>query len=127
MFGRGAGNRYGTEDDKVNCMFYLKTGVCRHFDNCSKQHVKPVFSRILLCKNLWSNPYYGIMPEDIDTLDETFLQNQFDGFFEEVFEFFSWRYDSASVPYKSQLKTVILLSSQWSFTSLTAALTQRHL
>lgn len=29
-------NIFGTEQDRVNCSFYLKIGACRHGDRCSR-------------------------------------------------------------------------------------------
>lgn len=34
---------YGTEKDKVNCSFYIKTGACRHSERCSRKHNKPQY------------------------------------------------------------------------------------
>ena len=36
--------KIGTEDDKVNCPFYFKTGACRHGDGCTRLHHKPPLS-----------------------------------------------------------------------------------
>jgi len=30
------GRYSGTEQDRVNCSFYLKIGACRHGDRCSR-------------------------------------------------------------------------------------------
>ncbi|KAF5782231.1 putative transcription factor C3H family [Helianthus annuus] len=32
---------FGTEKDRVNCLFYFKIGACRHGDRCSRLHTKP--------------------------------------------------------------------------------------
>jgi len=47
---------FGTEDDKVNCSFYLKIGTCRHGRQCTKQHLKPKFSRTILLPHLYIPP-----------------------------------------------------------------------
>ena len=39
---------FGTEEDKVNCPFYLKMGACRHGDRCSRIHNRPVLSQTIL-------------------------------------------------------------------------------
>jgi len=47
---------FGTEDDKVNCSFFLKIGTCRHGRQCTKQHLKPNFSQTLLLPHLYIPP-----------------------------------------------------------------------
>jgi len=47
---------YGTEDDKVNCSYYHKTGACRHGAACGRKHNAPLLSQTLLLKHLWANP-----------------------------------------------------------------------
>ena len=43
---------FGTEEDKVNCPFYLKMGACRHGDRCSRIHNRPVLSQTILLQNM---------------------------------------------------------------------------
>ena len=45
---------YGTESDVNNCSFYHKVGACKHGSGCSKSHIKPIFSNIVLLSNLLS-------------------------------------------------------------------------
>jgi len=75
---------YGSEQDKVNCSFYLKIGACRHGDRCSRKHIKPQFSQTVVIQNMWSNPAHG---QDIVAMGMTpeQLQKQFDEFYEDVF------------------------------------------
>uniref|UniRef100_A0A1I7YKD6 C3H1-type domain-containing protein n=1 Tax=Steinernema glaseri TaxID=37863 RepID=A0A1I7YKD6_9BILA len=49
---------YGTERDKVNCYFYYRVGACRFGEKCTRQHIKPVYSRTVLLKNLYKNPAF---------------------------------------------------------------------
>jgi len=73
---------HGTEQDSVNCAFYLKCGACRHGDTCDRNHQKPPFSTTLLIKHMWLNPYYiaSVKP------DTKIVQESFDEFYEEVFQ-----------------------------------------
>ncbi|BEI84265.1 hypothetical protein CcaverHIS002_0408690 [Cutaneotrichosporon cavernicola] len=73
---------YGTEQDRVNCSFYLKIGACRHGDRCSRKHIRPGFSQTVLLPNVYNNPSHtteGAMmtPEE--------LQADFDRFYEDFF------------------------------------------
>ena len=43
---------FGTEEDKVNCPFYLKMGACRHGDRCSRIHNRPILSQTVLLQNM---------------------------------------------------------------------------
>ena len=47
---------HGTEEDRVNCPFYFKIGVCRHGDRCSRHHHKPAFSQTVLIKHIYRHP-----------------------------------------------------------------------
>jgi len=52
--GRGrARDNYGTEQDPVNCAFFLRTGACRHGEHCPKKHDWPSFSATVLFIHLW--------------------------------------------------------------------------
>jgi splicing factor U2AF 35 kDa subunit len=76
------GRIHGTEDDRVNCPFYLKIGACRHGDFCERNHLKPTFSETILLKHLWMNAFWR--PEGQP--DEATVQKEFDDFYCEVFE-----------------------------------------
>ena len=55
---------FGTEEDKVNCPFYLKMGACRHGDRCSRIHNRPVLSQTILLQNMVGDapPSAGDLP-----------------------------------------------------------------
>ncbi|KAG9486095.1 hypothetical protein GDO78_008917 [Eleutherodactylus coqui] len=44
---------YGTEKDRANCPFYLKTGACRFGDRCSRNHCYPSSSQTLLVRGMF--------------------------------------------------------------------------
>jgi len=46
---------YGTEQDTVNCSFYLKTGACRFGDRCSRQHPRPSSSVTLMIPAMYND------------------------------------------------------------------------
>ena len=72
---------HGTEEDKVNCPFYLKIGSCRHGDACERTHLKPAFSETLLFKHMYQNPFW----ECTGIPDQEKLQAEFDAFYCDVF------------------------------------------
>ncbi|WVQ66647.1 hypothetical protein V865_002052 [Kwoniella europaea PYCC6329] len=75
-------NIFGTEQDRVNCSFYLKIGACRHGDRCSRKHIKPQFSQTILLPNVYNNP--GHTPEGQHMTPEQ-LQANFDTFYEDFY------------------------------------------
>ena len=81
-----------TEEDKVNCPFYFKTGACRYGDRCTKRHLKPSISQTLLFKNMYQNPPIAIaMAEGHQVPDAEMMQaiQEFHSFYSEVFLEFS--------------------------------------
>ncbi|KAI1899551.1 hypothetical protein AGOR_G00062950 [Albula goreensis] len=44
---------YGTEKDRANCPFFLKTGACRFGDRCSRMHVRPPSSTTLMIRGMF--------------------------------------------------------------------------
>ncbi|MEE6510757.1 hypothetical protein FKM82_030919 [Ascaphus truei] len=44
---------YGTEKDRANCPFYLKTGACRFGERCSRKHSYPSSSQTLLIRSMF--------------------------------------------------------------------------
>jgi len=70
----------GTEEDKVNCPFYFKIGACRHGDGCSRTHLRPHFSQTLMIPHLYIPPNPGADGQPVDDTE------QFEDFFEEIFE-----------------------------------------
>ena len=77
----GADNS-GTEQDRVNCAFYLKIGACRHGDRCSRKHIKPQFSQTILLANVYNNPAHTL--EGV-VISKEELQKDFDRFYEDFF------------------------------------------
>jgi len=73
----GLAKIFGTEDDKVNCSFYLKIGTCRHGNQCTKKHLKPNFSQTLLLPHLYMPP-----PRD----SKTSPREHYEDFYEDVLE-----------------------------------------
>mmetsp|Transcript_69565 Transcript_69565/g.115582 ORF Transcript_69565/g.115582 Transcript_69565/m.115582 type:complete len:310 (-) Transcript_69565:423-1352(-) len=78
---------FGTEEDKVNCPFYLKMGACRHGDRCSRIHNRPILSQTVLLQNMYMPP-----PQQYDQSgmpipqDKDELQDHFEEFYEDIFE-----------------------------------------
>jgi splicing factor U2AF subunit len=72
----------GTEQDRVNCSFYLKIGACRHGDRCSRKHIHPQYSQTILLPNVYNNPIHT--PEGQNMSAEE-LQANFDRFYEDFF------------------------------------------
>jgi len=70
---------FGTEDDRVNCTFYFKTGTCRHGERCSRQHLRPNFSQTVLVPQFY-------MPPSQDTNQDP--RDHYEDFFEEILEEF---------------------------------------
>uniref|UniRef100_K3WKD1 Uncharacterized protein n=1 Tax=Globisporangium ultimum (strain ATCC 200006 / CBS 805.95 / DAOM BR144) TaxID=431595 RepID=K3WKD1_GLOUD len=79
---------HGTEEDRVNCPFYFKIGACRHGDRCSRLHNKPVFSQTILVSHMYQNPISQIIAQNGDpsTIDQKQVDEDFEDFYEEVFE-----------------------------------------
>uniref|UniRef100_T1INA1 Uncharacterized protein n=1 Tax=Strigamia maritima TaxID=126957 RepID=T1INA1_STRMM len=46
---------FGTEMDRDNCPFFLKTGACRFGDRCSRVHNRPSLSNIILIPNMYTH------------------------------------------------------------------------
>ncbi|KAG8541240.1 hypothetical protein GDO81_029360 [Engystomops pustulosus] len=44
---------YGTEKDRANCPFYLKTGACRFGERCSRKHCFPSSSQTMLIRGMF--------------------------------------------------------------------------
>jgi Zinc finger C-x8-C-x5-C-x3-H type (and similar) len=81
---------HGTEEDKVNCPFYFKIGACRHGERCSRQHHRPPFSQTILIQHMWQNPMCIITAGggDLNSLDKVQFQDDFNEFYDEIFEEF---------------------------------------
>ncbi|XP_076880799.1 uncharacterized protein zrsr2 [Brachyhypopomus gauderio] len=81
---------YGTEKDKANCPFFLKTGACRFGDRCSRKHDHPASSSTLMVRGMFVT--FGMEQsrrDDYDTdasleYSEEELHQQFLDFYEDV-------------------------------------------
>ena len=79
---------FGTEEDKVNCPFYLKMGACRHGDRCSRIHNRPILSQTLLLQNMYVAPKQEFDAQTGQPIaqDERAIQEHFEDFYEDIFE-----------------------------------------
>ena len=73
--------KYGTEQDTVNCSFYYKIGACRHGDRCTRKHIRPNFSPTVVLFNIYANPAKS---GDLN-IKEDHLQQHFDMFYTDMF------------------------------------------
>ena len=80
---------YGTEKDKVNCSFYIKTGACRHSSRCSRQHNKPSYSQTVVLQNMFTSQQNSAKSADgshiLEQKSDAQIQDQFEEFFQEVY------------------------------------------
>jgi len=79
---------YGTEKDRVNCSFYIKTGACRHRERCSRKHNKPQYSQTIVIGEMYVSQQNSAQSADgshLGDLSDDKLQEQFEEFFEDVF------------------------------------------
>ncbi|XP_020642393.3 U2 small nuclear ribonucleoprotein auxiliary factor 35 kDa subunit-related protein 2 [Pogona vitticeps] len=80
----------GTEKDRANCPFYIKTGACRFGDRCSRRHNYPSSSQTLLIRGMFVT--FGMEQckrDDYDTdasleYSEEEIYQQFLDFYEDV-------------------------------------------
>lgn len=75
---------YGSEQDKVNCSFYLKIGACRHGERCSRKHIKPQFSQTLVIYNMFHNPQHSSNANSAPVSEQE-VKEYFETFYEDVF------------------------------------------
>jgi hypothetical protein len=47
---------HGTEEDKVNCVFFSNFGACHYGNECHHWHNKPASSPTILMKHLYRHP-----------------------------------------------------------------------
>ena len=79
---------FGTEEDRVNCPFFFKIGACRHGDQCSRIHNRPVVSQTIVFKNMFQNPPAAIAMAEGQAVNDRVAedaQEHFEAFYEEVF------------------------------------------
>ncbi|GAA5919680.1 hypothetical protein JCM6882_004537, partial [Rhodosporidiobolus microsporus] len=87
---------YGSEQDKVNCSFYLKIGACRHGERCSRKHIKPQYSQTLVILNMYANPAHDrsqtsnphLRPADAPPLEKNPSSGMTEGELREQFDKF---------------------------------------
>ncbi|KAJ8253157.1 hypothetical protein GJAV_G00209750, partial [Gymnothorax javanicus] len=81
---------YGTEKDRANCPFFLKTGACRFGDRCSRLHVRPSSSTTLMIRSMFVTfSMEQIQRDDYDTdasleYSEDDVRQNFLEFYEDV-------------------------------------------
>ncbi|XP_048835415.1 U2 small nuclear ribonucleoprotein auxiliary factor 35 kDa subunit-related protein 2 isoform X2 [Brienomyrus brachyistius] len=81
---------YGTEKDRANCPFFLKTGACRFGERCSRKHAHPTCSSTLMIRGMFVT--FGMEQcrrDDYDTdasleYSEEEVRQQFLEFYEDV-------------------------------------------
>ncbi|XP_053562055.1 U2 small nuclear ribonucleoprotein auxiliary factor 35 kDa subunit-related protein 2 [Bombina bombina] len=79
---------YGTEKDRANCPFYLKTGACRFGERCSRKHGYPSSSQTLLIRGMFVS--YGMEQcrrDDYDT--DASLEYGDEEIYQQFLEFYS--------------------------------------
>ncbi|XP_030058173.1 U2 small nuclear ribonucleoprotein auxiliary factor 35 kDa subunit-related protein 2 [Microcaecilia unicolor] len=79
---------YGTEKDKANCPFYLKTGACRFGERCSRKHCYPTSSQTLLIRGMFIT--YGMEQckrDDYDT--DASLEYSEEEIYQQFLEFYN--------------------------------------
>jgi len=79
---------YGTEEDRVNCPFYLRIGACRNGDQCTRLHNRPTISQTLMLARMYHNTPESLQiaqeePWDDEMYDRA--QEHLELFYEEVF------------------------------------------
>jgi len=79
---------FGTEEDRVNCPFYYKTGACRNGDQCPRQHNRPTSSQTLLLAHMYHNTPESLQIAQEEAWDDDMYeraQDHLELFYEEVF------------------------------------------
>lgn len=83
----------------TKCPFFLKVGICKHGNTCSKDHPKPKKYKTILLKNLYFLPTYNPKSKLSDSQIKTHTKL----FYEELFTEISLNY--------SPIKNMIILSN----------------
>ena len=83
---RELAERFGTEEDEVNCPFYFKIGACRHGDTCKREHHRPPFSQTIVLKHMYYNPMIPHINagQSAESMDRNTMQEVLDDFLEEI-------------------------------------------
>lgn len=61
-----------TNPNKQQCPFFKKTSTCRFFDVCSRNHVRPAISKIILIPNFYS--HYSLEKTETDKFSDSSLE-----------------------------------------------------
>ncbi|KAK6198813.1 uncharacterized protein RJT21DRAFT_133393 [Scheffersomyces amazonensis] len=75
-------NITASDGSRLNCQFYSRIGACRHGEKCSRNHVKPTSSNVIILPNLYQNPKLN---KNDTHVDDGQIQKTFDHFYEDVF------------------------------------------
>ncbi|XP_028836710.1 U2 small nuclear ribonucleoprotein auxiliary factor 35 kDa subunit-related protein 1 [Denticeps clupeoides] len=87
---------FGTEKDRANCPFFLKTGACRFGDRCSRKHDHPASSGTLMIRGMFVN--FGMEQSRRDDYDtDASLEYSEDEVYQQFLEF----YDDVLPEFKS--------------------------
>ncbi|KAK6463293.1 hypothetical protein DFJ63DRAFT_114198 [Scheffersomyces coipomensis] len=70
------------DGSRLNCQFYSRIGACRHGEKCSRNHIKPTSSNVIILPNMYQNPKLN---KNDTHVDERQIQKTFDHFYEDVF------------------------------------------
>lgn len=72
---------------RVNCPFYYKIGACRHGDQCSRVHNKPLFSPTVCLSHMYVNPMASVITSGgrLTREQEKEISERFLDFYEDVF------------------------------------------
>ena len=72
----------------MNCFFYSKVGACKHGDNCTRIHNKPMISQTIMFKHLYQNPPAAIAFAEGSKVGDQDLKEaliHFEKFYEDIF------------------------------------------
>lgn len=75
-----------TNPGKPTCPFFHKTSTCRFFDVCSRNHIRPSISRIILIPNFYT--HYSLEKTENDSITDSNLEFESRETYEHFREFF---------------------------------------
>lgn len=75
-----------TNPNKELCPFFRKTSTCRFFDVCSRNHVRPGISKIILIPNFYS--HFSLEKTEADQFSDSSLEFENSETYEHYTEFF---------------------------------------
>lgn len=82
----GLNTTYETNPNKQLCPFFSKTGACRFRDACSRNHVRPAASQILLIPNFYS--HYSLEQTETEHGSDSILEFERQETYDDFKEFF---------------------------------------